>query len=636
MNQAQQATSNTQPPPVAQIPDEAHRKSLPIPSKSYLTTAAVAAAFCVLVCAALIYEHFQARPIDLLQAETVQRLKERLQATPTSEELKQQIREADLKLRNRFFNQLALTRSGGWLLFAGLVAFLISAKQAASYHKALPMPQPKPDAANEQARAASWMRRSVAGVAIVSGAVCLALILSVGTSLPSRLNELDKLSGATNHGPAITTGPSVAEIQANWPQFRGPFGNGISTHTNAPLTWDWKTGAGIAWKTAVSAPGVNSPVVWGNRVFLSAGDKNKREVFCFGATTGDILWQHAVENVPGSPVEVPEIPAEPGFAAATMALDGRRAYVMFANGDLAAFSFDGKLAWAKAVGPLKNQYGHAASLVTWQGTLILQLDQGESEDRKSKLFAFDGATGHVLWQRPRAVPSSWASPIIIEAAGKPQIIALGIPCIISYSVADGTELWRVECLGGEVTPSPVFADGMLYVVSPSEKLLAIKPDGRGDVTKTHIAWTADENIPDVVSPVSNGELVFTMTTPGQLTCFDAKDGKKQWEHDFGFDFQASPTLVGNRLFAVSVKGTAIVIEAARQFNELARTAREDAGAKTARRSGKPSWSDTESAEEFLASPAVLSDRIFLRSTKNLYCIGPKDEKLPKPLAKTEH
>jgi len=625
MNQTQHATRGTEPLPLAPTPDEVGRK--PAPRTSYLTTAAVAGAFCLLVCAALIYEHFQARPIDLLQAEAIQNLKEKLRAAPANEELKQQIREADLKLRNRFFHQLALTRSGGWLLFAGLLAFLISAKRATTYRKRLPMPQPKPEAANEQALATAWMRRSVAGVGIVAGAVCLTLILSVGTSLPDRLNDIDKLSGATTHVPAAE-GPSLTEIQANWPQFRGPFGSGISTHTNAPLLWDWKTGAGIGWKTAVSAPGFNSPVVWGNRVFVSGGDKSKREVFCFSTTTGEILWQCPVENAPGSPVEMPEIPAEPGFAASTMAVDGRRAYVMFANGDLAAFDLNGKLAWAKSVGPIKNQYGHAASLVLWQGKLILQLDQGESEDRKSKLFVFDSATGQILWQRPRPVPSSWASPIAIEAAGQPQIIALGIPWVISYSASDGTELWRAECLGGEVTPSPIFAGGMLYVISPSEKLLAIKPDGRGDVTKTHIAWTADENIPDVVSPVSNGELVFTMTTPGQLTCFDAKDGKKQWEHDFGFDFQASPTLVGNRLFAVSVKGTAVVVEAARQFKELARSAREEAGTKPARRAGKSAGPDTESAEEFLASPAFLPDRIFLRSTKSLYCIGPKDEKLP--------
>ena len=167
--------------------------------------------------------------------------------------------------------------------------------------------------------------------------------------------------------------------------------------------------------------------------------------------------------------------------------------------------------------------------------------------------------------------------------------------------------------------------------------MAIKPDGQGDVTKTHIAWTAEENIPDVASPVSNGELVFTMTTPGQLTCFDAKDGKKQWDHDFGFDFQASPTLIGNRLFAISVKGNAIVVEGGRQFKELARSVREESPAKSAaRKSGKSGGSDAEPPEEFLASPAFAPDRLFLRSTKYVYCIGAKNEKLAEQMADAPH
>jgi outer membrane protein assembly factor BamB len=284
-----------------------------------------------------------------------------------------------------------------------------------------------------------------------------------------------------------------------------------------------------------------------------------------------------------------------------MTTDGRRVYVMFANGDLAAFTLDGAPVWSKNLGVPKNTYGHSTSLATWQGRLIVQFDQGEGEPEGSKLLAFDGATGRLVWQTPRAVHASWASPIVVEAAGKPQIIALAVPWVMAYAATDGNEIWRVECLEGEICPSPVFAGGLVLAVSPNNKLNAIRPDGRGDVTKTHVAWGAEDNQPDVTSPTANGELLFTVTTPGVLTCFDVKDGKKLWEKELEMDFHASPSLVGSRLLLVSKKGVAIVFAAAREFKELARSA--------------------ELGEEVHASPAFASGRMFIRGMKHLYCIG---------------
>jgi len=195
---------------------------------------------------------------------------------------------------------------------------------------------------------------------------------------------------------------------------------------------------------------------------------------------------------------------------------------------------------------------------------------------------------------------SWASPIVFEAAGKAQVIALAVPWAISYAAKDGTELWRVEGLNGEITPSPIFAGGLVIVPSPSEKLLAIRPDGTGDVTKTHVVWTDEDNVPDVTSPTGDGELVFALTTGGMLTCFDAKDGKKVWDHDFDMECHSSPSLAGNRVYVIGLKGTAVVVEAARQFKELFRT---------------------DMADAFHASPAFAQDKIFLRGVTNVWCVG---------------
>jgi outer membrane protein assembly factor BamB len=340
-------------------------------------------------------------------------------------------------------------------------------------------------------------------------------------------------------------------------------------------------------------------VVIGQRLFFSAGDAAQREVFCLDTETGRLLWRKAVP-AGNAATNATEIPESTGYAASTVATDGRRVYAIFATGDLAAFSLEGQPTWAQNLSPLKNPYGHATSLTTWQDRLIVQLDQGESDAGKSRLLALDGRTGQIIWQRPRAVGASWATPIVIEAAGKAQIITLAVPWVIAYGATDGAELWRAECLNGEITPSAIFAHGLVIVPSPSEKLLAIRPDGQGNVTKTHVAWTAEDNVPDVTSPTSDGQLIFTVTTGGMLSCFEASDGRKQWEHDFEMEFHASPALAAGRLYLFSQKGTAIIVEATRHFKEIFRT---------------------EMGDAFHASPAFAENRIFLRGLTNFWCVG---------------
>jgi outer membrane protein assembly factor BamB len=398
--------------------------------------------------------------------------------------------------------------------------------------------------------------------------------------------------------------PSNEEYNANWPRFRGPGGNGVYAKSDVPLTCDIKTGANIAWSVDVPAEGFGSPVVWGDKVFLSGGDKAMREVMCFEVSSGKVLWKSDVPKAD----DAAEAPDQSGMASSTVATDGQRVFAIFANGDLAAFDFEGKAVWSKHLGVPKNPYGHATSLLTWQDRVIVQFDQGEADDKLSKLYAFDGATGNIVWQQPRPVGASWATPITIEAAGKAQIVTLANPFVISYAAADGKELWRAECLDGEVTPSPIFAGGTLFAVHPSSKLQTIRPDGSGDVTQTHLGWIAEDGVPDITSPVSNGELVFLVDSSGTLTCYDAKTGKKQWEHDVQEDINASPSIAGNTLYLLSKKGTLIVVSVAREFKELGRS---DLG------------------EQVLASPAFAHGSILVRGTKHLICIresGPQSVK----------
>ena len=174
------------------------------------------------------------------------------------------------------------------------------------------------------------------------------------------------------------------------------------------------------------------------------------------------------------------------------------------------------------------------------------------------------------------------------------------PALIAYNPTDGTELWRVNCLTGDIAPSPIYANGLVFVIEPYSKLVAIKADGKGDVTKTHIAWVSEEGGPDICSPVSNGELIFTLATEGLLECYNVSDGKKLWEKDLQEYFLASPSLVGNNLYLLSEKGNMFIAEFGPEYKELAKC---------------------ELGEKCHASPAFADGRIYIRGINNLYCIG---------------
>jgi outer membrane protein assembly factor BamB len=564
--------------------------------------AIVAGVFCLLVCATMLYHHFTAAQRDPWKSPQLLRLKEQLRARPADEAVKNEIRRLDLQFRQRYVRRLSLDRTGGWLLVGGLLVMVLAAQPAAKRPAKPWLPELNPDANNQARRVAAQSRWSVAVLGAVAVIGLATIALTASSPLPNSAVEIDKLLGVAPEGETAAAAPSLDEFRANWPRFRGPDGSGVSAFTNVGLTWDEKSGVGIAWQSPVPAPGHNSPVVWSNRVFISGGDAARREVFCYDAADGKLLWRRAIENVPGSPAQQPEIPELTGFASPTMACDGRRIFVIFANGDLAALTTDGAPVWSKNLGVPKNTYGHAASLALWPGKLIVQFDQDDGAPGGSKLLAFDCATGRVLWERRKPTHDSWATPIILETAGQTQIITLAVPFIMSFSLADGRELWRAELLEGEITPSPIFAGGLVVAVNPSAEVYALKPDGAGDVTKTHVAWRGGDGVPDVTSPVSNGELVFTVTSSGLLTCVDLKDGKKVWEKDLEMEVQSSPAIVGDKLLVLGTKGVAVVVAAGREFKEIGRS---------------------RLADQFLASPAFASGRMYLRGETNLWCLGGK-------------
>jgi outer membrane protein assembly factor BamB len=570
------------------------------PHRALVLTAWIAGLFSLLVGVVMFYEHVAAATNDPWKSPQLLALKEKLSAEPKNEAAQKKIRRLDLEFRQKFRHRLVLDKTGGWLMLAGVMALALAAGRAAALKKAVPLPQPKPDAGEKALELASRARWSLAGLSLVVAASLLIIRLGNSSVLPANPAAWQKLLGPTSAQETLPEeAPALAEFQTNWPRFRAWDGSGVSVATSNSVT-------GILWHSAIPAPGHSSPIVWGDRVFISGGTTNRREAFCYNASNGALLWERAIENVPGSPPKVADVPEDTGYAAPTMATDGRRVYVIFADGDLAALNFDGTVVWTKYLGPLKNSYGYAASLALWGNNLLIQLDQGDARAAGSKFISLQGASGRVLWERDRPVPASWATPIVVEAAGKTQIITLANPWVIAYTLADGNELWRAQLLENEVVPSPVFAGGLLLLLSPSAKMLALRADGAGDVTKTCVAWGTEENVPDIASPVSNGKLVFTVTSSGMVTCFAASDGKKIWEKPLDMEVQSSPGIMGDRLFTLGEHGPLVMLQAGREFLEMGRI---------------------ELADKFVASPAFANGHVFLRGMTNLYCLGPTAAKL---------
>lgn len=406
--------------------------------------------------------------------------------------------------------------------------------------------------------------------------------------------------------PELPAGyPTDAEIAENWPRFRGPGGLGVCSADDVPTAWDGESGEGVLWKTEVPLAGNNSPVVWGDRVFVTGADETQREVYCFDAHSGTLLWRQPLPAVDSTPSEVPKVMEATGLAAPTAATDGRRVYAVFANGEIGAFDFEGRLRWQRSLGLPKNAYGHASSLAVHQGLVLVQFDQGTRAEKLSKLIALEAASGQTVWEAAREVPNSWPSPIVIQVDGQPQIITCADPWVIAYSPADGAELWRAECLQGDVGPSPVVAGGMVFAANEFPGVTAVRVDGSGDVTSSHIAWEADLGAPDCCSPVATEELVFLAASYGILTCYDAKQGGDPlWEQEFeDASFVSSPTLIGKYLYLFDEEGRTWVVQPDRQQC--------------------PTVAENALGERCVTSPAVREGKIYIRGEKHLFCIGAK-------------
>ncbi len=427
--------------------------------RAIVRAAFVAALFSVLVCVLLVWDYTRRTPDLPLDSPQYVQLRQALAEEPATA-APADLRKLDAQLRARYFQQKTFTRRGALLLVGGVALTLLLAHGAATVRRRLPstpVVAPSAEVSAGQARRAQWTVAGLGAVLLLGAGLAPWLFPSL---LPAPGDRAETVAAVDASGedsasdamadpasesapkPAVVP-PTTEQILANWPRFRGPSGSGVSTLRDVPTEWNAATGAGVLWKTEVPMPGVSSPIVWQQHIFLTGATSERREVYCFDVETGQLRWQREVAppaQVPVAPEQEEtelEVSEDTGFAAPTPATDGQRVYAMFANGDIAAFDFEGEQIWAQNLGTPDNLYGHAASLTTYQNQVILQFDQGTEDDDLSRLIAMNGATGEILWQVPRQVPASWASPIVVDYQGEPRIITAAAPWVIAYSPEDG-------------------------------------------------------------------------------------------------------------------------------------------------------------------------------------------------------
>ena len=414
----------------------------------------------------------------------------------------------------------------------------------------------------------------------------------------------------------------------DWPQFRGPHGDGRSEATNLPTTW-----GGLfhpaAWETSVPGTGWSSPIVIGDRIWVTSAEptalntsalKEKLAGHVYGAydfqadasvtlfaveldaSSGKILRRiDLLEEENPTPIH-----AANSYASPTPVTDGERVFCHFGSLGTVALAIDtGEIIWQRRL-VVDDITGPAASPVLCDNRLILVRDGAD----RQYVVALDKFTGETIWRQPRPKIDvvedkdrrGFSTPLIVQSGGRKQIITPTAQWVVAYDPETGGELWKARlAIGHALVPRPVYADGLVYVCSGYHKpeLAAVRVDGTGDVTQTHIQWTYDRQVPLISSPIVAGGEIYFVSATGVLSCLDAKTGECLWRHRLPGNYVASPLLADGKLYFTSKEGTTTVIRSGREYHHLA---------------------ENQLFGQTLSSMAVAGESLLIRTSSTLYCV----------------
>lgn len=392
----------------------------------------------------------------------------------------------------------------------------------------------------------------------------------------------------------------------NWPRFRGPNGTGISPDKNIPTQFSDKDG--VLWKTPLPGTGNSSPIVWENNLFLQAApSKEVRQLLCINTADGKTVW---AQSLPGSAAKVH---AKSSLASSTPASDGERVYTLFWDGQdvsLVAYDFQGKLLWKQGLGSFTSQHGFGTSPMIVDGKVVVNNDQ----DGIANLLAFDAVTGKEAWHVARpAFRTCYSTPFIHEENGEKELIVASTAGFTGYNPHSGSENWKwtwtFDKMPLRTVGSPIFSQGMIFCGSGDgagdRHMVAVRREGKGDVSKTNLVWEKKKTLPYVPSMLAWGDHIYYVNDRGEAGCIVAKTGKEVWSERLGKPICSSPVLIDGKIYAASEDGEVYVFAAAPEYKLIAKN---------------------NMGEGIMASPAVANGRLYIRGKTQLFCIGKGEAK----------
>jgi len=383
----------------------------------------------------------------------------------------------------------------------------------------------------------------------------------------------------------------------NWPSWRGPRGDGTSDETNLPVAWS--DSQHVAWKTPLPGKGHASPIVWNDHVFVVSCDEDKQEriLLAFDRTNGKQLWQRVVLR---SPLE--DKHQLNSFASSTPATDGELVYVTFLDRSqmvVAAYDFSGKQRWLVRPGGFSSKHGYCSCPVLFEDKVIVNGDH----DGDAYLLALERSTGKTLWKVDRENKTrSYSTPLVREIDGRTQMVLSGSKCVASYDPHDGSRHWIIDGPTEQFVASVVFNGKLFFLTAgfPEYHLLAVRPDGSGNVTDTHIAWRTTKGAGYVPSPIVVGDYFLVVTDGGVASCFEAATGERHWMERIGTHYSSSLVEAGGLVYFTSDEGHTKVVRPGPKLEIVA---------------------ENKLGEYCYSSPAISHGQILFRGEQHLIAIG---------------